>query len=95
MDDDARRLVDDEQVLVLVCDPEVHRLGLERRLGPLGKLDLDLLPALEAKALRADLTVDPYSSCSDESLSLRTRLDGRKPGEKAVEPEPGRVVRNA
>ena len=59
MDDDARRLVDDEEVLVLPGDVELHRLGRERlRRG--GKLDHDLLAALEPVALRPRPTVDEH-----------------------------------
>jgi hypothetical protein len=82
-------------VLVLVRDPEVHGLRFERRLDPLGELHVDLLPALEPEALRARQTVDTYGSSGDEPLRLRSRLDVREVGEEAVEPEPGRVVRNA
>ena len=52
VDDEARRLVDDEQVLVLVCDRDVDRRRGRRRRGR-GRLEHDLLPALEPVALRA------------------------------------------
>jgi hypothetical protein len=55
MHDDACRLVDDEQVLVLVSDSKRDLLGLE---GLLRKgFELDRLAALEAVALRAGATV--------------------------------------
>jgi hypothetical protein len=82
-------------VLVLVCDPQVHRLRLERAVGALGRLDFELLPTFESEALRARRAVDADGARSDESLRFRARIDFREAGEKAIEPEPGRRVRNA
>ena len=50
MDDDARGLVDDEESVVLVCNPERDLFGLERLRD--GRLELDVLAAREALALR-------------------------------------------
>ena len=86
MDDDARRLVDDEQVLVLPDDVEVHLLGRERP-GLGGQLDVDLLPALEPVALRPRLAVDETApSAISRSASARERP---RPGRR----EPGRAAR--
>jgi hypothetical protein len=52
MDDEARRLVHDEQVLVLVGDAQVELLGLETRRAPFRKLDVELVPGREPVALR-------------------------------------------
>jgi hypothetical protein len=82
-------------VLVLVRDPQVHRLRLERRLATFGELQLDVLPAFEPEALRAARTVDADRAGREQALGLGTRIDIRKAGEEAVEPEPGRLVRNA
>ena len=46
MDDESRRLVDDEQALVLVGDDEIELLGLEGRLAPLGQVERDHLVSL-------------------------------------------------
>ena len=70
VDDDAGRLVDDEQVLVLPDDVEVHLLGRERA-GRRRELDDDLLPALEPVALRPRLTVDEDSAVGDQPLGER------------------------
>ena len=70
VDDDARRLVDHEQVLVLPDDVEVHLLGGERA-GLGGQLDDDLLPALEPVALRARLAVDEHGAVGDQPLGER------------------------
>ena len=70
VDDDTRRLVDHEQVLVLPDDVEVHLLGRERA-GLGGQLDDDLLPALEPVALRARLAVDEDGAVGDQPLGER------------------------
>ena len=70
VDDDARGLVDDEQVLVLPDDVEVHLLGRERP-GLGRKLDDDLLPALEPVALRPLLTVDEDGAVGDQPFGER------------------------
>ena len=70
MDDDAGGLVDDEQVLVLPDDVEVHLLGCKRT-GLGGQLDDDLLPALEPVALRARLAVDEDGAVGDQPLGER------------------------
>ena len=60
VDDEARGLVDHEQVLVLVRDAE-RRCLLDGRFGDdlaLGHLERDLLALLDAIALRATLAVD-------------------------------------
>jgi hypothetical protein len=70
MDDDACRLVDDEQVLVLPDDLQVHLLGYER--AGLGReLDDDLLPALEPVALRPRRAVDEDGAAGDQPLGER------------------------
>jgi hypothetical protein len=51
VDDHACRLVDDEKMLVLVGDPEVHLLPLERFRRFWRQLQLELLAALQAIAL--------------------------------------------
>jgi hypothetical protein len=58
MDDDSGRLVDDEQVLVLVRDSELAPLRLEAGVDLLWKFDLDDLAALKPLALGPQLAVD-------------------------------------
>jgi hypothetical protein len=95
MDDDARRLVDDEQVLVLPGDPKVDLFPLER-LWLLGRqLDLELLPTLEPVALCANAAVDAYRAGLDQALRYRARSDLRLLGEEPVETVARRLVRNA
>ena len=89
MNDDARRLVHDEQVLVLVGDAELDVLGLDlpRRLRR--KLDLKLLPALEAVALRACPAVHAHVAALDEPFGRGARADLGQLGEITVEPRAG------
>jgi hypothetical protein len=73
MDDHPGRLVDHEEVLVLVRDSQVALLGLEIPFGALGDLHLDELAALEPVALRPAFAVDAHRTGGEEPLGLRTR----------------------
>jgi hypothetical protein len=84
VDDDAGRLVDHQQVVVLVGDPKRHLFALERLRR--GRLELDRLSALEAVALRSSGPVDPDGACSDDAFRRRARADLGQLCEKAVEP---------
>jgi hypothetical protein len=84
MDDEPRRLVDDQQVLVLPGHAQVHGLGLERSCVR-RELDEDVLPALEAMALRPGLAVDEDRPARDQALGERARAHFRPAGEGAVE----------
>ena len=66
MDDEPRRLVHDQQVLVLEGDPEVERLRDESLDD--GRLELDLLALDEAERLLARRPVDPYVTCGEQPL---------------------------
>ena len=70
MHDEPGRLVDHEHVLVLPEDGDLDRLGDERRGDR--ELDLDLLAAREAMALRPPLAVDEGSAGGDEPLGEST-----------------------
>ena len=75
VDDDARRLVDDEQVLVLPGDAQVDVLGHQLRLGALGRLELELLPAGDPVALRARGAVHGDGAGGEQPLRLLARVD--------------------
>jgi hypothetical protein len=60
MDDHSGGLVDDEQMLVLVRDPQNARLRLQRAVVSLGGLQLQQLAADEPMALRTRLAVYAY-----------------------------------
>jgi hypothetical protein len=86
MDDDARGLVDDEQVLVRVGDGE-----LGRRNGRLGgsrsrRLNLDLLPSRELVALADRSAVDEDGTGREEPLGGRPRSDVRQRRKVPIEP---------
>jgi hypothetical protein len=93
--DDAGRLVDDEQVLVLVRDAQLLRLRLERVVSLLDGCDLDQLTAREAVAFRPRLAVNPDPPASDQTLGFGTRGNLRQRCDEPVEPLPGRGFRNA
>ena len=82
MDDDAGGLVDDQQVLVLVGDPEVHLLRLQRGRNFRRQLDLELLTALQAVALRS------------HAPSTRTAPDASRRSAAEREPISGSSARN-
>jgi hypothetical protein len=83
--DDAGRLVDDEEVVVLVRDSEVGA-RLLRRGRTLGQLERDLLAGLHAIALRAALAVDGDRLRAQKSLGVGARTELVEGGEEAVEP---------
>ena len=84
MNDDAGRLVDDEQVLVLPRDAEVHLLGDERR-GVGRQLDEDVLPTRQPMALGAGLAVDEDGPVGDQPFGEAARADLRASRERSVE----------
>ncbi len=94
VDDDARRLVDDEQVLVLPGDAEVDVLCLELRLRPLGRLELELLAAGHPVALPACGAVHGDGAGGKQPLRLLARVDLGQRREHPVEAHPGRLGRN-
>ena len=85
MHDEAGRLVDDEQVLVLVRQRDGDGLRREHR-GRARELDLDHRSCLQAVALRARRAVDQHRSVAQQALRERARPDLRTRGERTVEP---------
>ena len=83
--DDARRLVDHEEVLVGVGErePRAEPVGCLRLSG---RLDLDLLPTDEPVALPARLPVHEHGSGREQSLRGGTRSDVGQTRQVAVEP---------
>ncbi len=71
--------VDDEVV-------EADLLRAEARLAPVGELNVELLAACEAMALRARRAVDEHTAFGEEALRGRARADLGDAGEEAVEP---------
>jgi hypothetical protein len=84
MDDDARRLVDNEEVFVRVGDRELGRRDVWFG-GLLRRLDLDLLAAPEPVALSAWSSVDEDGAGLEQSLCGGARADLGESREVAVE----------
>src|SRR4051812_20308529 len=95
MDDDSGGLVDDEQVLVLVCDSQIACLWLEDDVLLFSGVHLHQLSAQEAVALGPLLAVDPHCPAREQALGLRARGDLRQRGDEPVEALAGSVSRNA
>ena len=76
VDDDPGRLVDHEEMGVLVGDPQVELLRIE----------LQLLPAFEAVALRPRAPVEADGARGDEALGLGARADIGQRRDEPVEP---------
>ncbi len=95
MHDDAGRLVDDEEVLVLVGDAKPDLLRGERGLPEAAEVELDLLPALQPMALRPPRSVDQDAPVGEKALGTRARADLLDAGEEPVEPLSARVGRDA
>src|SRR3954471_17795261 len=76
-------------MLVLVRNPQLERLRLQRHGFPGDDRKLDLLPALEPKALGARLTAAPPRSGLEEAFRLGSRRTRGKRGEEPVEPLAG------
>jgi len=95
MDDDPGRLVDDEQVLVLVGDPQLALLGLEGDVVPLLDVHFQQLSALEPVALLARLTVQAHRPGGEQALGFAARGDLGQCCNEPVEPLAGGVGRNA
>jgi hypothetical protein len=86
MNDDARRLVHNEEVLVLPSDSQRHFLPFETgRLG-LGDRQLELLAALEPVRLPPARPVQKRGAVVQQPLGRPARADLGQRGEKAIQP---------
>ena len=90
VDDDAGRLVEDEDVRVLEHDRERRRLGDELLGGGRRHVDLDPLAPRQPRRGLPDSAVDADAAGLDQRLEPRTREPGQPLGEPAVEPRPRR-----
>ena len=82
--DEACRLVDDEEVLVLPDDRDIERFPSQRL--DLRDLRGDLLSSLEPEALGTWLAVDEDETARDQALGERAGCELGTCGEDAVEP---------
>ena len=88
VDDQPGRLVDHEEMVVLIGDPE-----RDGRFGGSGgdrlaRFDADPLAGGDLVALGPGVAVDAHPSGVDRRLRLRPRAE--RPGQEAVQPRPGR-----
>jgi hypothetical protein len=72
MDDHSGGLVHDEEMLVLVRDPQRQLLCLEGRRGRRGRLELEGLPAAQPVALGTDGAVDADAALAQQPLGARS-----------------------
>ncbi len=86
MDHEAGRLVDGDQVFVLVEDRERNVLGLEHALARLGHLDRDLLARAHDVRALGGLAADARRALGDELLDARAREVRARRDEEQVEP---------
>jgi len=85
VNDEPGRLVDDDEIVVLVGDPKIHRLRNElRRPVTLRRVELELLPAHESPALGDRLPIDEHGLCFEQAFGDAPRADLRERREKAV-----------
>ncbi len=89
--DDAGRLVDDQQVLVLVGDRERRGRSFRGRRGVRG-LDLDPLAGAHRVALRPRPPVDQHAARVDQALGAGAGAE--RLSEERVQARPGRVLRD-
>jgi hypothetical protein len=94
VDDDSRRLVDHEQMLVLVDDRERNLLRGQRLPLEESRVGLHRLAALQPVALRPLLPIDTDRTRGQQPLRGRTRADLGLEREEAVEPRSRGVLRN-
>src|SRR5919204_834251 len=95
MDNEAGRLVDYHQVLVLVGNAEVHLLRHQSGLPVRRRLELHLLPTRKPVALADDASVDEHAASLEQPFRHASRPDLGDGGKEAVEALPGGAVRNA
>jgi hypothetical protein len=86
MDDDAGRLVDHEDVVVLPGDLERHLLALQYGGRAFGNRQLQLLAALEPVRLCPPLPVHDSGALLQQPLRSGARADLGQRGEETIEP---------
>jgi hypothetical protein len=86
MDDDAGRLVHDQEMFVLPGNLERHVFALEPGRRGLRNRQLELLAALEPVRLRPPLPVHDRGALLEQPLGRGARADLGQRGEEAIEP---------
>jgi len=86
MHDHAGRLVDDDQIGILVEDLERQRLGPRRRIDRGRDVDGDLLTGLDRLIRLRLASADADAPVLDQPLDLRARLPGEDRRQEYIEP---------
>ncbi len=88
VDDEPRRLVDDDQVLVLEKHVQRHLLREQLRRNDWRREDFDHVAWLEELGGLAGRAVAPHASLGDPAGDLGARPAVSRPGKEAVQPQP-------
>ena len=94
VDDDARRLVHHEEVLVLPRNAKIELFRLKLARAALWNIERELLPWIQTMALRPRRAVYEHAAFLNEPLRRRARADILEEREEAVEPLAGRLRRH-
>ena len=89
MNDESRGLVDDQQVFVLVGDPQLALFGLEGDVLPLPDVHLKQLPADKPVTLQTWHAIQAHSPGRKQALGLGARSNLRQRGDESVQPLAG------
>src|SRR2546421_2898495 len=94
VDDHPGRLVDDDDVVILINDGQRQPLGPWTGVDRFGNVDGDLLTCLDWLVRLGLAARDAYMAVFDEALNLGARALGENRDEKPVEPRTFGVVRD-
>src|SRR5205823_14630470 len=85
VDDEARRLIDDDQVLILIKHAQVHRFGLQPARLCRRQLPAEPITLAQADARSGRSIVDPNMAVRDQPLNTASALSNQQAGEVLVE----------
>src|SRR5207244_1007699 len=85
VDDEARRLIDDDQVVILIEHTEVHRFGLQPARLCLRQLPAEPITLAQADARSGRSIVDPNMAVRDQPLNAASAQSNQQAGEVLVE----------
>src|SRR5438094_2725448 len=85
VDDEARRLIDDDQVLILIKHAQVHRFGLQPARLCRRQLPAEPITLAQADARSGRSIVDPNMAVRDQPLNTASALSNQQAGGVLVE----------
>ena len=94
MHDHSSRLVDDNDVVILVDDVERKGLGSRRWRDRIGDIERDAIAGPQHGVGLRRSSADLHEAAFDQALKLRAGVSGERTREKAVEPLAGLIVRH-